>query len=689
MLSACSPSTRSADSLVPSDVQERYNALYEEVQVYFAANNLAGADSVLTVMEAFTRSNESTSLLIDLMNERAYFMLVTSQFEQGVEYMQSIEDTVRQQGTQDQLLAWITRKATFLNEAGRHRESIDMIYEFFDLTQDDPKHRQRLVAYTTLAAAYGYIYSYDKALEAFQQALELAIELDLPERSIATVHNNTATLLENMGRSEESLLELEKAMAINRRINNLMGIGQNLNNISNSLRSLGQLQLAADTIRYAIELNRAGGQSTSLIRNYYNLGSVFLDMDELEAAGEVLTDGYLLSTETGFTPGIMYLSTGLARFHNLSGNNELTQRYALESLELSQMMGTLEVQPDARLALSETYERTGRYREALEQYREFNRISDSLQTIRYRREIEEVRSRFEFDIITSENELLRQQLNFASQRRTTQAIILGFALFSGVLLVVSLVLLSRQKRQILAKNTYLSEINKSREELVNMIVHDLRSPLASLIATLDIIKTDYPTEDEDVREMLELADASGEKLRLMINGLLDVNSLEQEQIHDKIKLTDVYKIAMVAIEHYESIAAAKNIRIEADIRSLMPRTHPEYFARILDNLLSNAIKYSNENSMIRISLRPTKQQSWQLIVSDEGQGFNEKDKKDAFKMFSRLSSAPTGNESTTGVGLFIIKLLTEKLGGTVELNSEKNKGAIFTCTFPDLSNGNH
>jgi signal transduction histidine kinase len=684
LFSACGFQERSETVLVDDDIQQQYNAKHSELQSFFAANNLMAADSLLGVMEAFTREKEAISLSIDLMSERSYFFLVTGQFERGFEFIEAVGDTVRQMGTQNQILAWISRKATFLNELGNHVEALEMCQEVLDATQDNPKQRIRMVAYTTMAMAYGYMYNYEKSLDAYQRSLELALELELEDRTIATIHNNIAVQLENMSRSDESLAELEKSLALNLRNNNILGVSQNLNNISNALRGLGRLQEAADTIRYGIELTRRGGQPAPLVRNLYNLGAVLIDLGELDEALEVLDEGYQLSTRIGFPPGVMYISSGLARYYNEVANNELASKYALESLEMARDQDVLEVQNTSYRVLSETYERQGRYREALGQFHQLKIIDDSLASIRNRREIEEVRSRFEFDIVASENELLRQQLSFAAQQRWNQAIILVFVLFSGIMLFVSVILLARQKRQIQASNAYLQELNKSREELVNVIVHDLRSPLSSLIATLDIIKTDYPTEDEDVREMLELADASGEKLRLMINGLLDVNSLEKENITEKLELTDVAKITRVALEHYEPAANAKKIRIESEIQTLLPRTHPEYFARILDNLMSNAIKYSHPGTTVRVRLHSDNNRSWKLVVKDEGQGFSEKDKQDAFKMFSRLSSAPTGNESSTGVGLFIIKLLTEKLGGTIKLKSEKDKGAEFTCTFHGL-----
>ncbi len=104
---------------------------------------------------------------------------------------------------------------------------------------------------------------------------------------------------------------------------------------------------------------------------------------------------------------------------------------------------------------------------------------------------------------------------------------------------------------------------------------------------------------------------------------------------------------------------------------------------IMDNLLSNALKFSPAKSIVRVNLSSANGQ-YRLKVIDQGPGFSEEDKSKMFRKFQKLSARPTGGENSTGLGLSIIKVLTEKLRGDVELISEKGKGATFNIVLPRL-----
>ncbi|MCS7212383.1 MAG: sensor histidine kinase [Chloroherpetonaceae bacterium] len=109
---------------------------------------------------------------------------------------------------------------------------------------------------------------------------------------------------------------------------------------------------------------------------------------------------------------------------------------------------------------------------------------------------------------------------------------------------------------------------------------------------------------------------------------------------------------------------------------------------VIDNLISNAIKYSPVNTTIWVTIEEQRENNRiqaVLAVRDEGQGLTEADVKNAFGKFQRLSAQPTGNESSSGLGLFIVKEIVERHGGKVWVESAgKNMGATFFITLPAL-----
>jgi signal transduction histidine kinase len=110
----------------------------------------------------------------------------------------------------------------------------------------------------------------------------------------------------------------------------------------------------------------------------------------------------------------------------------------------------------------------------------------------------------------------------------------------------------------------------------------------------------------------------------------------------------------------------------------------DYLGRIVDNLITNAIKFSNRNSTVEVAAGKSNGHIW-ISVKDQGQGFSEKDKMDLFQKFKKLSSQPTGGETSNGLGLAIVKTLVDRLKGSIELISEKGKGSEFIVRLP-LSN---
>ena len=103
--------------------------------------------------------------------------------------------------------------------------------------------------------------------------------------------------------------------------------------------------------------------------------------------------------------------------------------------------------------------------------------------------------------------------------------------------------------------------------------------------------------------------------------------------------------------------------------------------QILDNLVSNAVKYSPPNTTVQVHTLPEK--DFILVaVRDEGPGISEEDHKKMFGKFTRLSARPTGGESSTGLGLSIVKKLAEAMSGTIHCHSVLGAGATFTLRLP-------
>ena len=109
----------------------------------------------------------------------------------------------------------------------------------------------------------------------------------------------------------------------------------------------------------------------------------------------------------------------------------------------------------------------------------------------------------------------------------------------------------------------------------------------------------------------------------------------------------------------------------------MINTDPTVAMRILENFMSNAIKFSPFDTTVRIALTNTA-----IRITDQGPGLSPEDQKQLFQKFKKLSARPTGGETSTGLGLSIVKGLADKLQADIEVKSELGKGSTFSLCFP-------
>jgi signal transduction histidine kinase len=158
-------------------------------------------------------------------------------------------------------------------------------------------------------------------------------------------------------------------------------------------------------------------------------------------------------------------------------------------------------------------------------------------------------------------------------------------------------------------------------------------------------------------------------------GALDVDVAE----FDAERAIDELLESVRAVAHRKGQTLVKDVSHPDSI--FEPLTSDRVLVgQIMENLVSNAIKYSPFGATIRIGLVYTLA-GLRFEIDDQGPGFTEEDKKRMFGRFVRLSAQPTGGESSTGLGLSLVKMLTELLGGTVECSS-LSTGSRFTVFLP-------
>lgn len=229
----------------------------------------------------------------------------------------------------------------------------------------------------------------------------------------------------------------------------------------------------------------------------------------------------------------------------------------------------------------------------------------------------------------------------------------------------------------------IQEKNNKIHSYIGTIVHDLKSPLSAISGLVRLLDENNERYTEDQKTYLKFIRQSANSMLENIALLLDNSRIEAGIKPDHLEVGNPYYTIQSTIDKYLIEALNKSISIQRLIDKNLPLVEydKDLLDRILSNLISNAIKYSPAHTQVKI-FSEVFAQRLVIVVKDEGLGMSEEDLKNVFQEFKKLSSRPTGAESSTGLGLSITKKLVKELGGEIIARSDgKNKGTEFEITL--------
>lgn len=244
----------------------------------------------------------------------------------------------------------------------------------------------------------------------------------------------------------------------------------------------------------------------------------------------------------------------------------------------------------------------------------------------------------------------------------------------------------QQREEILRKNEELLNINNEKNNLISIVAHDLKSPLNQIKGLISLVKVSSENLGHETTQYIDLMESSVTKLTNMIGKILDVEAIESRELNLKIEPIRISDLLKEIVGRFKNEATQKNITLNENIGSgLIALADKDYADQVFQNLISNAIKFSPKNKNVYISLINTQ---GKVIgeIRDEGPGISEQDKKKLFGKYQKLSAKPTGNETSTGLGLSIVKKFVESMKGEIWCESEVGHGATFFVAFPEENN---
>jgi signal transduction histidine kinase len=245
--------------------------------------------------------------------------------------------------------------------------------------------------------------------------------------------------------------------------------------------------------------------------------------------------------------------------------------------------------------------------------------------------------------------------------------------------------IEQAEAEMRAQRDVAAAASVAKSELLRIASHDLKNPLSAIAGMAGLMlkmKRGRAGAEADL-SALEAIEGSARHMADIVRGILTNEGLESGGLEFRPQATDLVQVVRDVLLFNTPSAQRKQITLTADLPERLEATaDPKLLREAFDNYLSNAVKYSPPGSTaVGVSIR-RQASGVEFSVQDAGPGLNEADQAQLFQKFKKLSPRPTGGESSTGLGLSIVKTIAERHGGAVGCDTAPGRGARFWLRLP-------
>jgi len=232
-------------------------------------------------------------------------------------------------------------------------------------------------------------------------------------------------------------------------------------------------------------------------------------------------------------------------------------------------------------------------------------------------------------------------------------------------------------------NSLLISADREKDEMLAIASHDLKNPLGVIYTMSELLKGG--DLDETMRsDFYRGIHSNAKRMLSIITSFIDAARVEGGVMISRPRYFRVVDLMETCLRVHQDSARNKEqqllVHLDFDPSQEL-YTDPDHFGSVVDNLVSNAVKYSPKGGAISVHAFCSKRH-FILDVQDSGPGISEDDQKNLFGKYTRLTAKPTGDEGSTGLGLYTVKKIMDDLGGEIFLESRMGKGSLFKARLP-------
>jgi signal transduction histidine kinase/Tfp pilus assembly protein PilF len=585
----------------------------------------------------------------------------------------------------------------------RYADALREYNEALGYFEDTSEENVKASIYINLGLLYKEVSDEVLAFKAFEYALAIGKSFNLYEIEFNAI-NQLATLLGENKQFTESLQFRQLALGLARNQGDEIRMATAFSRVGRGFSELEMLDSAIHYFNQAIQLSMKTNNITQLANGYTNIGNIYFVQNRYDLAESSFIRAINIYTAIESQRSLTNALQDLGRLHSKLGLNEKARTAYLNSLLLSEEIGHLEGILESSVWLSESYESTKEYTRALLYNRKHQLAKDSILNEDKIKEYAKLESQIAFEkekqnlLVSQAAEELKLQSEIDSQKLIQRIALVGliglltlaivYYRFYKIKTSINLELgeknsqinlqkeaISEQAHELEQSNIELKKLGEFKTGLTQMIAHDMKNPLNTIIG-LSEGKLDK-SKAKDVSN-------AGYQILQLVTNMLDVDKFEQAEIDPHYEYSELDKIVLESKNQIELLLNAKSILLKNLIpKHIHVKIDKDLMTRVVVNILTNSVKYSSNNGVVSIThSKPDNPNYINLIITDSGTGISTEKLPKVFDKFWTSEDKKSGVGMSTGLGLTFCKMAVEAHGGEITVESQLDQGTIVTFSLP-------
>jgi len=556
-----------------------------------------------------------------------------------------------------------------LEQAKRLKDTVEMMMAYNNLGTDCRRKGE-------LSLANGYHYKALSLSDAYTDD-------DSKEALIARVNT-----LNGIGNIELELCNYAVADSVLRislegekKLGRNVGMAINYANLGAIKRAIGQPDSAWIYYRNSMEYNELGGSDVGVALCHLHFGELHEDNRRYSHAEGEYKKAYDMMKSLGDSWHWLESCLALANVSVMLGELDDARHYLDEAETEALRINSKEHQAKAYRIHYKLSMKEGNSAQALNYYVHADELLDSIYGLEKSDEMRNQRIEYQSVRNSDEVDVLNRDIAKLRRARNTQVMLLLLLVIMGAAIIAALIYAMRVRSRT---QRLMRQVEETRSLFFTNVVHQLRTPLTSIMGAIDMIVDKNKSESytPEQQKSMEVIERQGNNLLSLVDRILEVGGVRSAMSSLDWRTGDAVTYIRMIIESFRDRCLERHIELTYAPRetSVEVDTVPSYLSTIVGSLVENAMNYSQDFSKITVTTR-VDDGEFIIRVADNGMGISKTDLPHVFEPFYRGATAESLVEGV-GIGLTVVRDMAMALDGTVAVDSKKDYGSVFTVKLP-------